>query len=181
MSHTKLRKGTVESWDQWSVGRGWSFWDGSSPGYSSGRTRKDWVRILNEQHAYFSALKWPDFYALMTLTGRDLLPNLNSVLELRSRPQFSGPKPEKKKLFEFPVSQYFKLLKFKEADLTSSIWVHFDYLNNINAKNENIRKSFFDIRQFPTPEWSYFDALGRIIRNFWLSRKILKFSLLIII
>ena len=96
--------------------------------------------------------------------GRDLLPNLNSVLELRSRPQFSGPKPgKKKKFFEFPVSQYFKLLKFKEADLTSSIWVHFDYLNNINAKNENIRKSFFDIRQFPTPEWSYFDALGRIL------------------
>ena len=93
----------------------------------------------------------------MTLTGRDLLPTLNSDLELRTRPQFSGPKT-----WKFHWVNILNL-KFKEADLTSSIWVHLDYLNNKNAKNENIRKSFFDIRQIPTPEWPYFDALGRIM------------------
>ena len=55
----------------------------------------------------------------MTLMGRDLLPNLNSVLELRTRPKFPGLKYNIS--FKIPVSQYFKLLKFKEADLTSSI------------------------------------------------------------
>ena len=113
------------------------------------QTRKHWLRILDRQHVYFSTCKWPDFNVSMTLayylTKTDLEPR--TVV-----PGWSKPKPDK-----YHIS-FFKLLKFKESDLTSSIWVHLDYLNNTNAKNENIRKSFFDIRQFPTPEWPYFDA-----------------------
>ena len=138
----------------------------------SGRKRNHRERILNKQHVNFSAFEWPDFNAKMTLTGRDLLPNLNSDLKLRTRPQFSGSKTWK---FQWVnISN----LKFKEADLTSSIWVHLNYLNNKNAKNENIRKSFFDIRQIPTPEWPYFDALGWIMT---LEESFGNFLLLIII
>ena len=123
-------------------------------------TRRHWVRILDKQHVYFSTCKWPDFNVSMTLayylTKTDLEPRTMV-------PGWSKPKPDK-----YHIS-FFKLLKFKESDLTSSIWVHLDYLNNIDSKNENIRKSYFDIRKIPTPEWPLFWCAGS---DFWLSREI---------